>query len=205
MTINSIGGGRWDNFLATLFNLKARPVATSVGMDIQPVVLAEPDYPEHAYLRDERIYAGSITQAGVAGQHSETGLLNAAGSNTLCIIEYFRWFAQAATDVEFGLNSGPVGTPILAEQYPRDSRQTAAYNVGQLVRSTAAAPIAGINRMWSQPVNPTFGAATYPLLEINFPIIVSPNWTFLVECQTVNLQATLNVVWRERSLNPAEE
>ncbi len=84
---NEITVARWQNLARRLFGLQGAggnvPLLTP---EIQPVIVLQPDTPEHWLLRDEHGFGQGVSQVGAAGVRATCGFFNPSTSNKIVTV-----------------------------------------------------------------------------------------------------------------------
>lgn len=113
MQPTDIGGSRWDDLLRRLFSVKGGAIAPVLGAELMPIMVAQPDGPEMAWLRSERRRVFRQSQAAVAGQYSHVWVYhNVNSGQVLTVLErVFIFTATTSTiDIYIGTSGPTAGT-----------------------------------------------------------------------------------------------
>jgi hypothetical protein len=149
------------------------------------------------WLRGERRWAVSPSQAGVAAEFAQVGVRNPAGSNILVVIEDFNlWDAGATTLIEARIAASTVVDATSTPQ-SRDTRlpfQTGLRTVS--LANSAAAILGALNQKFE--INP----ATYAYYPIG--VVLSPGFDFFIGPEIVFTTIGATLRGYERVAFPGE-
>lgn len=160
--------------------------------------------PEWYNLRDELLWAFTITQAAVAGEFSAGGIINPAGSKKLLVIELADGRATGATSVSAGWATSAVMLATLASAQAvltRDLRANPQVAAALVAFGSDVAVGNIITQVIENELFPA-GAINTPLRAL--PVVLPPGFGYAVVGNTVNTGITVNLVGRERAVFPAE-
>lgn len=198
-----IQGGRWDNFLRRLFNVKGPAIAPGVGPEIYPHVDADPNHAMSDYLRNERIGGMGGSLAGGAGLKQYFEINNPEGSQSLVEITDIwardataatTWFITVGTDTATGTPQGSQGL--------RDTRwsRSGIYNE-PFVAAFYAANIAAV---FGARIFQYYTAAANNFMEYHNPVILHPGHSAYVWIDSLQHTGYYTVNWRERPAESSE-
>lgn len=148
--------------------------------------------PEWAYLRGERLGAGTSFAAAVAAEFGIIALGNAAGSGNIVVVESVATPTAAGPSAQLEVVSDATIAPTLSAQ---------AFFVSGRDRRFGSTTGRTFLRTGTDPGN-TFGVnleqISTPDVFKNLPVILKPGDDLIVILQTVNLAMRVNWKWRER-------
>lgn len=203
-----VEGGRWDGLVRKLLNISSPRAMPAVADEMIPTFQVQNWEPELYALRRERLLAGFIDQAAVAGEFPHIGLSNPADSNTLIIVENAEAHSINVVPTVFAFS-----TELLASlgwfsisYVNRDLRWPGAGAFGNprasarlVALSSAVAQGVQFLRMISDNIGGRQGPKRW------LPVILPPNSGLIYRTDTnVNEQIICNYQWRERPFNPQE-
>lgn len=193
-----IGTSRFETLIRRLLSTKGSEAAPLLSPEIQPVLVVEDFGPELYALRGDRLFGAVGVVGATASQSGFAQLQNAAGTNTLVIIEQFRVRMGGGSDWSVWLSNTVLagGTPL--SPVSRDGRLPSASVTIVDDGTTLSLPgIAKVDR------------GHYLSSETDFterlPIVVSPGFNFIIGNETLNQQMSWSMQWRERSMEQSEE
>lgn len=205
--MTEIAGGRWDNLLARLFPIKGRPISPGMSPELMPVVIVQPEQPEMALLRSERLYSASVVQGGVAGQTCKGLIRNPANSGGLVILEAV-WLFNIAGAIDCQIRTQPLPSPPvdLATVFTGSTRDT------RIARGVATSAVPGFAIVSNEtsvaaPVGAIHFHVNLPAvtpIPVTMPFVLGPNTALEVNGVQANQGFGFAFFWRERAAEPSE-
>lgn len=196
----------WETRFAELVRrLAAMRESTALELlpDLMPVLpVVDPAAPEMALLRRDRLCGGRVGLAAVAGQTPFLKIWNPADSNLLVVLE--RILVTTGTALSFGtqLFVGAASSANTASRIFADSRGQTISTSGPmcvLAGGTTGAAHPTMNGEHERiPVTDTTE------LRVASRVVLHPGAQFYIGGDTVNVNLTFNVRWRERVCDPTE-
>ena len=212
---NEILAGRYNRMLQKLFQLKGGPPASQLASEVMPV-FALFGGNENRAIESWNQYAAFVSQPAVAANQGAIRMRNPVGSNVIAVVTKVMFKMAAAQSDNFNMTFGIVGTDLstIVTAFP-----TAGSGVGRLdPRQNALAPTLILSNQSTGAVAPGlttgFNMASIPAFQsINFldyivtdsqEFTIAPGDALQMTNQNVNSQITVNLMWRERSLEESE-
>lgn len=185
---------------------------TRLGETLTPIIDMW-EQPEFFFLRDEKLLASNCGQAAVAGEFSACAIINPSGSGQLVVVDRVLVRVTAATNVlaGFALQSAIEATlGTLIAVFGRDTRltlpnfqATPGQGVATSTLRNGSDPATAF--VVSQFENRLLQTANVDTDLALLPVIVEPGFGYVVIGATVNVGVSINAVWRERKVQPAEQ
>lgn len=195
--MTEIAGGRWDRLLRKLFPVKGPSIAPSIAPELLPVVQVQNWEPELYILRSETRWSSFCDQIAIGGQSGYILLSNPADSGVLAIIEDF-WHSVPDNNVSASMgilssmpipaNFGTVGQ--------LDTRQISNYAAACTVMHDTN--VIGAGETCRMNRSPAKSNKAWQ------PVVVHPNYGYLLWSRTVNVNFFGTLFWRERPIEPSE-
>lgn len=202
-----IQGGRWDNFLRRLFDLKEGTIAPGVMPEVAPHVDVDPNKPEYEYLRGIGLRGAEISAGAVAGEYSYVQLVNPAGNTQLMCIDHIWIAGQSGATDRFSIRySGSTLGNLNASIYSRDPRHYPgsggmANNVdGIECRIGSAVALQGAGLLTFSLLADT--AVDFPFHHVLWPDDLS---RFTIWCETVNRAVYATLHYHTRPITQSEQ
>lgn len=200
---------RWQSKVRALFGVDgANPVPTL--KDIIPVVVIENDRDDWGFAGQERPGGNVNTQALVAGEFGQIGLLNPIGSGVITTVRQVENLSAIAVNLKIGriteyVPNAPVDIAIPSIE-PREWSLSAAAGAGltprlaTFMRRGSNAAVLGLGTGWfTHRQLGAFGAAIQTFTPVQWSVTLSEGMALVIEAQVVATQIVAQYLVRERA------
>jgi hypothetical protein len=202
---NEILVGRFNRALQKTFGIKGGPPSPQLATEIQPNVSLLWGA-EAQYLEGWQNFGLAVVVAiGGAGTRCGVRIDNPKGSNVCAVIEKITFVGQpAVTDNPFVtysiLSSGDMPGGVVTANIGLDQRGPQTPQLKVTAQNTAAA-ILGIN-IWQGALAVNSNVDVILTEHMELPLL--PNSSYSFYSAVLNQSLSVNIMWRERPLEPSE-
>lgn len=202
--MTQILGGRWDNFLRNLFNVKALPIAPSLSPEVQPTLSVEREQaPELEFVRGFQRWAVSGFTAALAANFSQLTIQNNTADYILIVDGWRARDSAGIGTIDIGFDATPAGAVAETGRTFTDGRE--------VLRDVTRRPVATMVGSQNVGSGLTQGfvtyvvGASYDIAVQDMPWVIGPLQRLIFQTSIVNRNLDVCAWGRSRPIEPTED